>query len=132
MGEMRTYIRPMSGWWRRNPFYGRYMVREVSSLFVTIYALILLTGLWRLAQGEAAYDAWRAALASPWSLAFHALTLVFFVYHAYTWFEVMPKTMPFLRIGGSRVSDRGIVAAGATAAVVLSLLLFAWVSWVVR
>jgi len=39
---MRTYTRPMAGWWRRNPFYLWYMLREASCVFITLYALILL------------------------------------------------------------------------------------------
>jgi len=115
----KTYIRPMAGWWRRNPFYGWYMLRELSSVFIIAYALVLLAGLARLSQGKAYFDAWRESLASPGALAFHAVALVLVLYHAWTWFKVMPKTLPTLRI-----PDRAIVAAGLVAAVVLSALLF--------
>jgi len=129
MAHLKTYVRPMAGWWRRNPFYVWYMVREASSLFITIYALVLLVGLWRLSQGPAAFDAWRAALTTPVSLAFHVVTLVLVIYHAWTWFKVMPKTLPFVRIGGKRIADRTIVASGVTAAFLASLVLFALVRW---
>lgn len=125
----RAYIRPMTGWWRRNGYYRAYIVREASSAFVTAYALILLFGLARLAQGRAAFDGWLDTLASTWSIAFHAVALAFFVCHAWTWFAVMPKTMPFIRIGGQRVADRAIIAAGALAAVIASAALFAAVWW---
>ena len=127
--NVRTYVRPTSGWWRRNAYYRAYMVREASSLFVTLYALVLLAGLACLAQGRAAFDGWRALLASPWAIAFHAIALAFFLCHAWSWFAVMPKTMPFVRFGGRRVSDRAIVLAGAAAAVAGSLALFAAVWW---
>ena len=125
----RPYVRPMTGWWWRNAYYRAYMVREASSVFVAAYALVLLFGLARLAQGRAAFDGWRESLASPWAIAFHVVALAFFACHAWTWFAVMPKTMPFVRIGGNRVSDRTIVAAGAAAAVVASAALFAAVWW---
>ena len=54
MAEVKTYVRPMGGWWRRNPYFVRYMIREGSSVFLAIYAVILLVGLWRLTQGAAA------------------------------------------------------------------------------
>jgi len=57
MAQVKTYVRPMRGWWRRNPYFVRYMIREGSSVFLAIYALILLVGLWRLSQGQAAWDA---------------------------------------------------------------------------
>ena len=124
---MKAYQRPMAGWWHRNPFYLWYTLREASALFVTAYALVLLAGLARLRQGEAQFDAWREALASPASLGFHALALLLVLYHAWTWFKVMPKTLPFLRIAGRRVPDRAIVVAGLASAVLFSTILFVMV-----
>jgi fumarate reductase subunit C len=119
----------MAGWWRRNPFYLWYMARELSCLFVTGYAVVLLWGLYRLSQGRAAFEAWRGTLGTPWSLAFHGVALVLVAYHAWTWFKVMPKTLPFVRIGGHRVADRSIVAAGVAAAAVASIALWLLVWW---
>jgi fumarate reductase subunit C len=124
MAKARGYVRPMGAWWNRNPFYGWYMLREVSSVFVTAYAVVLLVGLWRLAQGPEAFEAWRASLATPWSIVFHLVALVLVLYHAWTWFKVMPKTLPFVRVGGRRVSDRAIVTGGVVAAVACSVVLF--------
>ncbi len=128
----KTYTRPMRGWWRKNPFYLWYMLREASCVFVTAYALVLLCGLYRLSQSADAFDAWRAALTSAWSIAFHGVALLLVLYHAWTWFKVMPKTMPFIRMGGKRVPDAAIIACGAAAAVILSALLFAVVWGVAR
>ena len=131
MAYVRTYVRPMRGWWRRNPFYRAYMLREATALFVALYAIVLLVGLARLAQGRAAYEAWRAALATPLALGFHVVALAAFVYHAWTWFAVMPKTLPFVRVAGRRVSDRAIVTAGVAAACVSAGALFLVVRWLV-
>jgi fumarate reductase subunit C len=130
MPAIKTYKRPVDGWWRRNPFYTWYMVREGSSVFVTVYALILLTGLWRLTQGQEAFDAWRASLASPIALVFHILALWMFIMHTLSWFKVMPKTMPFVRIGGKRVPDQTIINAGKIAAVVCTVLFYVVFLWV--
>ena len=130
MPAIKTYKRPVDGWWRRNPFYTWYMVREGSSVFVTVYALILLTGLWRLTQGQEAFDAWRASLASPIALVFHVLALWMFIMHTLSWFRVMPKTMPFVRIGGKRVADQTIINAGKVAAVVCTVLVYIVFLWV--
>src|SRR5688572_33111565 len=99
MARVKTYVRPMQGWWRKNPFFVRYMIREASSVFLAIYAFILLVGLLRLSQSQAAYDAWREALTSPVSILFHWLALLTVGYHAYTWWMVSPKTAPDLFIG---------------------------------
>jgi fumarate reductase subunit C len=129
MTGRRGYVRPMGAWWRRNPFYGWYMLRELSCVFVTGYAVVLLVGLTRLVQGRDAFDAWRASLAGPASLVFHVFALVLVLYHAWTWFKVMPKTLPFIRFQGRRLSDRVIVVGGVTASVLSSALVFAAVWW---
>lgn len=121
---MKTYTRPMAGWWRRNPFYLWYMLREASCVFITLYALVLLWGLARLAQGRAAYEAWLASLSSPGAILFHAVALALVLYHAWTWFKVMPRTMPFVRIGAWRVPDGFIVAFAFASSIVLSGALF--------
>jgi fumarate reductase subunit C len=110
--KTKTYLRPMAGWWRRNPYYLWYMLREASCVAITVYALVLLTGLYRLQQGKIFFDAWRESLASPLSIGFHAVALVLVLYHSWTWFKIMPKTLPFIRIGGWRLPDRAIVVSG--------------------
>jgi fumarate reductase subunit C len=125
----RGFMRPMGGWWRRDAFFMRYMAREATAIAVLVYAVILAVGLVRLAQGEAAWNGWLAALRSPWSIALHVLLLLSMVVHAHSWFEIMPKTMPMLFAGGKRVGEAAIMRTGWTAAVVASLALFALAWW---
>ena len=129
MARNKTYVRPMSGWWRRNPYFVRYMIRETSSVFLAIYAVILLVGLLRLTQGESAWDAWRAALASPGSLVFHWLALLMVGYHAYTWWKVAPKTAPDLRVAGRPLPELVITAGGWIATLGTSALVYVIVRW---
>ena len=119
-----TYVRPMAGWWRRDPFFIRYMAREATALFVVAYALILLATLANLARGRAAFEAWLELLRSPASLAIHAVLLAAFLWHTVTWFLIMPKTMPPVAVAGKRVAAGLITAAGLAAAAVASLLVF--------
>jgi fumarate reductase subunit C len=119
---MKTYLRPMTGWWRRTPYYRWYMVRELSSIPITLYALVLLWGLASLALGRAPYEAWLAALSAPIALWFHAVTFALVAYHAWTWFRIMPKTLPRLP-----VSDTVAVASGLSAVLVVSGVLL-WIA----
>ena len=121
MSARRPYMRPMDGWWRTNPFFIRYMIREATAVLVVAYATVLLFGVIRLAQGESAYDAWLASLRSPWSLAFHIVLLANFVYHTWSWFQIMPKTMPIIVMRGKRLQPAVITAAGLLAAAVASV-----------
>jgi fumarate reductase subunit C len=125
----RPYVRPMQGWWRRDPFFVRYMVREVTALAVLAYAVVLAVGMVRLSQGEAAWNGWLHALQSPLSLLLHAALLVSFAVHAKSWFEIMPKTMPMIFIGGKRLEASTITRTGLAATIAASVALFALAWW---
>ena len=114
----RPYVRSMRKWWMRDTFFMVYMAREATAVFVAAYALVLLVGLVRLAQGEAAWNGWLQALKSPVSLVFHAAVLVTFVYHTWSWFRIMPKTMPLIFLGGRKLSPGVITGAGIAVALV--------------
>jgi len=125
----RPYVRPMTGWWRRDPFFVRYMWREATALAVAAYAMVLLFGVWSLSQGEAAFNAWLQALQSAPAIALHLVLLAAMVYHTLSWFEIMPKTMPMLFVRGQRVAPRTITRIGLAAAALASIALFA-LAWV--
>ncbi len=127
MSARKPYVRSMDGWWRKNPFFMRYMAREASAVFLAIYAVILLTGLLRLSQGPAAYEAWLAALTNPLVIVFHCVALLAVAYHAYTWWKVMPKTMPMLHVGGRRIPEITLSTVGWAAWLAASLIVYALV-----
>ena len=124
---MRPYVRAISAreWIFRHPRYVRYMVRELSCLFIGGWTLLMVWGLKRLSEGPAAWTAFLELLKSPASIAFHLLTLAFAAYHSITWFNLTPKALP-LQLGDEFVP--GWVVAGAHYAgwAVLSFLVLAW------
>jgi fumarate reductase subunit C len=119
----KPYQRPMRGWWKRDPYYIRYLAMEATSILIVIYALILLVGLLRLSQGEVAFNGWLEALRSPLSIALHGILLLGFIYHSYSWFKVMPKTLPPIYWRGEKLSQPVITRIGVAAAVVINLLI---------
>jgi fumarate reductase subunit C len=125
----RPYIRPMQGWWRRDPFFMVYMARELTAFAVLAYAIVLAVGVLRLSQGEAAWNSWLAALRSPWSVLLHFVFLLCMAIHAKSWFEIMPKTMPMLLVGGRRVAASTITRAGWAATVLATFALLALACW---
>lgn len=122
MDKRRPYVRSMGGWWKRDPYYIRYMAMEATSVLVAVYAVILLVGLLRLSQGEAAYNGWLEALKSGPSITLHAVILVVFLYHLWSWFKVMPKTMPMIFVGGKKLQPETITYTGVTLAVVVNVI----------
>ena len=129
MAQVKTYVRPMAGWWRRNPYFVRYMIREGSSVFLAIYALVLLVGLYRITQGQAAWEGWLAAMTRPISLLFHWVALITVGYHAYTWWKVAPKTAPDLRFRGQPLPELVITGGGLAATIGASVLIYILVRW---
>jgi len=121
----RPYIREFSktGWWLKHPRYIRYMAREMSALFIGIYALILMAGLFELSRGEAAYEAFLEKAEGTVGLIFAVFAFAFAVYHTVTWFQVTPKAMP-LMIGGKRIPGSFIVAAHWFGFIVVSAALW--------
>lgn len=120
----KPYVRPMAGWWRRDPFFLRYMAREATALFVVLYALLLLVTVERLAQGRVAFEEWIAMLGGGAFVAMHAVIVAALVLHTITWFAIMPKTMPPVVIAGRRLGAALITGAGLAASLVASLALF--------
>jgi fumarate reductase subunit C len=125
----RPYVRPMHGWWRRDPFFMAYMLREATAFAVAIYSVVLAVGVMRLAQGEAAWNGWLAALRSPGSILLHLVLLVSFAVHARSWFEIMPKTMPMMFVGGRRVEASTITRTGWIATIAVTVVMFALTWW---
>jgi fumarate reductase subunit C len=119
----KPYLRPIRGWWKRDPYYIRYLAMEATSILIALYALILLFGLLRLGQGEAAFNGWLEALRSPLSIALHGLLLLVFAYHGYSWFKVMPKTLPAIYWRGAKLPQPLITRIGVAAAVIVNLLI---------
>ena len=125
MSKRRPYVRPMDGWWKKNPFYVEYMVHEGTALFVAAYAITLLVGLVRLGQGEMAWNGWLEAMKSPLAIIFHLALLAAIAYHAFTWFKLFPLTMPPIVLNGKKVEPCVVVGSGWTAAVVAAIALLA-------
>jgi fumarate reductase subunit C len=123
MSARNTYRRSMSGWYRKNPVYVWYMLRELTAVFLAGYAALLLFGLAALVRGPAAWEAFLAFLASPLSVGLHAIMLVAALYNAWTWFRVSPKAIPPVYIGRERIPDRVVIGAQAAAFVVVTVCL---------
>ena len=122
MSRRKPYLRSMHGWWRRNPHFTRYMLREGTSIFLALYAGILLLGLIALASGEPAYDTWLEVVRHPLSLLFHVIVLAAAAFHTVTWFAVSPKAMPALRAAGKPIPPGFIIASQYAAAAVASIV----------
>lgn len=121
------YVRPMAGWWKRNPFFMAYVLRELTSVAVLAYAVVLAVGLLRLSQGPVQWNAFIDAITSPLGIALHLIILISMVIHTKSWFEIMPKTMPPVVINGKTIPATTITRLGwlASLVVFMAMMIFA-------
>jgi fumarate reductase subunit C len=119
----REYIRPMPAtWWLRNRYLVAFMIRELTSVFVAAYSVFLLYVLARTNhEDKPGIARFAESLNSPGWYVFHAVVLIFAVYHSVTWFNLTPKAMVLWR-GEERVSPLLIAGAHYGLWLILSLL----------
>jgi fumarate reductase subunit C len=118
------YPKMPATWWLKKPSYFLFMLRELSSVFIASFLVVYLIQIYQLTKGPEAYVAFVQKLNSPRWILFHLVTLLFALYHSFTWFESTAVVLP-LRIG-DRLIPRQIVLAlnvGAWALVSLIILI---------
>ena len=118
----RWYRRQVSTWWwlARWP-YLKFILREISCVFVAWVVVILLLEIRALSRGPEAYAAFERWLQNPLIVLLNLITLFFVVFHAITWFNVAPRAMA-IRLGGRRVPDLWIVGANYVSWAAISLV----------
>lgn len=132
MNARRPYIRPMTRWYLRDPFFIEYMAHEGTAVFVWLFAFELLAGLVCLALGEAAWNGFLAWLGwLPAQLA-NGLVLLMLLYHGITWFLILPRTIPPVRVGHARLPGQVLSGAGMLAMVAASAALAVGAGWLAQ
>ena len=121
---MKLYHRPVQkAWWLKRRPYVLFIVRELTSLFVGFYCLLLLVTLYMLGQGEKAYEGMLTILRSGPIIALHFIALIFTVYHSITWFNLTPKAI-VVPMGEKRLPDVFIAGSNYVAWVILSGIMY--------
>lgn len=127
--EPKPFVRPIDArWWARTPYRG-YTLREATGFAVMAYALVLLAGVLALARGQAAYETWLAFLRTPASLGLHGVLLAAMLVHVWSWFVIMPKTMPRLVRGDAVVAQSTITRIGWSVALLAFVVEMAFFFW---
>ena len=118
------HARVSTWWWARSWAYFKFILRELSSVPVAVFVLLTLAELRALSAGPAAWAELQEWLRRPLVILASLAVLAAVVFHAVTWFRLVPATM-VLRIGGKRVP--GWLLAGAHfAAWGVASVLVAW------
>ena len=111
-------------WWLGRWVYLKFILRELSSVFVAWFVIVTLLQISALKRGPEDYIDFQEWLHSPILVALNVLSLCFVVFHAVTWFNLAPKAMA-IRVGGRRISNLLVAAPNY----VVWLAISAGVAW---
>jgi fumarate reductase subunit C len=122
MSNRKPYVREMkASWWQKHSFYRMYMLREATVLPLILFTLYLTFGLGALVKGPEAWQGWLDFMANPIIIAIDILALLASLFHAYTFFGMMPKVMP-IRLKGKVVDTKIIILSQWAAVAAISLI----------
>jgi fumarate reductase subunit C len=94
--RMSTY------WWLGKWPYVKFILRELSSVFVAWFVIYLLLLVRAVSRGETAYQSFLAFSSHPVVLTVNIVAFFFIVFHAVTWFALAPQAI-VAHIGKKRV-----------------------------
>ncbi len=121
-GVQRRRYRPRVStyWWLWRWAYLKFILRELSSIFIAYFVVLTLLLLRALGQGAEAYTAFQEWLTTPWVIALNTISLFFVLFHTITWFNLAPRAM-VVRVHGQRLPDLCIAGANYLAWLVVSV-----------
>ncbi len=111
-------------WWLKRRSDLKFMLRELSSVFVAWFVIMLMLMMRALTQGPEAYQEFQEWLRTPTLIALNGISFCFVLLHAITWFNLAAKAM-VVRLGGKRMPDLVITGGNYLAWVIAS----AGVAW---
>jgi len=111
-------------WWLGKWAHLKFILRELSSVFVAFFVVLTLLQIWAVRSGPEAYAEFQEWLRKPLVITLNVISFFFVLFHAITWFNVAPRAMA-VRVGGKRVPDVVIAGSNYAAWVVVSAIV-AW------
>jgi fumarate reductase subunit C len=91
-------------WWLHQWSYLKFVLRELSSIFVAWFVVLTLIQIRAISHGPEAYAQFLSWMKNPWLILLNAVSLLFILFHMFTWFGLAPRAMA-LRVGGKRVPE---------------------------
>lgn len=106
-------------WWLSQWSYTKFMLRELSSVFVAYFIVITLVQVQAVGQGGVEYAAFQEFMAHPFIVFLNGITFLFVLLHTITWFHLTPRVI-VLRLRGKRIADSLMIAPNYMAWLVTS------------
>ncbi len=111
-------------WWLSRWSYTRFVLRELSSVFVAWTVVYLLLLVRAVGRGPAEYQKFLDWSGSPWLVVLNLVALAFLLYHAITFVNLTPQAM-VVKLRGRRVPPRMLAGSIYLSWIVVSAFL-AW------
>jgi fumarate reductase subunit C len=122
MSNRKPYVREMKRtWWKDSDFYRMYMLREATVLPLILFTIFVTIGLGSLVKGPESWAAWLDFMANPVVVAINIVALAGSLFHAHTFFGMMPQVMP-IRLNGKLIDKKVIVLSQWAAVAIISLI----------
>jgi len=115
--RMSTY------WWLGKWPYVKFILRELSSVFVAWFVVYLLVLVYTVGRGESHFRDFLHLSVNPIVLTINVIAFFFITFHALTWFAVAPQAI-VAHIGKKKVPAILIAAAHYGAWLVVSAFIF--------
>jgi len=112
-------------WWLKDRAYVKFVLRELTSVFVAFFAFLYLWQLRAVTEGPDAYARFLARLQTPFFLTVDIVALAFVLFHTITWFNLTPTAM-VVRVRGKRVPGWIVAGSNYLVWVVVSAIV-AWI-----
>ena len=113
-------------WWLGEWHYLKFILRELSSVFVAVFVIETLFLLSALRSGPEAYAHFQQCMRNPLLIGLNIISFFFVVFHTITWFNLAPSAMP-VRVQGKRLPEVLVAAPSYVAWAVVS----GFVCWLV-
>jgi fumarate reductase subunit C len=111
-------------WWLQRWEYLRFVLREISSVFVAIFIVEMVAQIYALSLGPEAYADFQSLLKNPLVIALNIVSFFFVVFHSITWFNLSARAMS-IRVGGKKLPGFMISGPNFAAWLVISAAI-AW------
>jgi fumarate reductase subunit C len=112
-------------WWFEQWAYSKFVLRELSSIFVAGFIVIVLLWIRAVSRGPDAYEAFLNCMKNPLVLILSLIGIIFVVLHSVTWFGLTPRAMA-VRVAGKRLPEFLIIAVNYVAWIVAS----GFIAWI--
>lgn len=113
-------------WWLGEWHYLKFILRELSSVFVAVFVIETLMLISGLGRGALAYAHFLHRMQNPFVILLNVIAMFFLVFHTITWFNLAPSATP-VRLGGKRLPDAMVAGPAYVAWIVVS----AFICWMV-